>query len=394
MAEKRKMVYLDPDGHGAELYVIERSEEGRYVLVPCGLEALETREISGTAVAADAQAPPAEAARTAAIRNVRAQNAVTLGEYAQKWLDSLKWQIKESSYIKYWNLLNTYIIPELGNMQWYTLNRGTVELFVSRLLSVGGQKKSGLSSRTVSDVMAVLRRVFRYAADCGAAMPFNISSITVKKESKEMRILTEAEGRKLYRYLRGNLNDRNIGLLICLFTGLRLGEICALRWEDISFSEHTIYVHQAMQRIQIKDDGTGKAEAGRRTKIIITPPKSRSSVRKIPMTAELAMLLSAYRGNRRGYVLTGRTDSCVEPRTMERHFKKVLEKAGLENVNFHALRHTFATRCVEMEFDVKSLSEILGHANVNITLNRYVHPTMELKRRNMQKLSALMAVGW
>ena len=388
MLKKRKTVYLDPDGQGPELYVIEQSEEGRYVLVPCGLEDL------GIQGAAGMREPPAEAARIAAVRNVRAQNAITLGEYARKWLDSMKWQVKESSYIKYWNLLNTYIVPELGNMQWYTLNRETVELFVSRLLSVGGQKKRGLSSRTVSDIMAVLRRVFRYAADCGATMLFNISSITVKKESKEMRVLTEEEGRKLYRYLRRNLNDRNIGLLICLFTGLRLGEICALKWEDISFSEHTVYVHQAMQRIQIKDDEARKTEAGRRTKIIITPPKSRSSVRKIPMTAELAMLLSAYRGNRRGYVLTGRTDSCVEPRTMERHFKKVLAKAGLENVNFHALRHTFATRCVEMEFDVKSLSEILGHANVNITLNRYVHPTMELKRRNMQKLSALMAVGW
>ena len=353
MTEKGRTIYLNPDGQGAELYAIERMEDGRYILVPCGPEAVDT-----------------------------------LGDYAWKWLDSIKWQVKESSYIKYWNLLKTYIVPELGSIPWQALNRETVELFCGRMLSVGGQKKRGLSSKTVSDIMAVLRRVLRYAAERGAVVPFSISSITVKKETKDMKILTRKEERKLYSYLRANLTDRNLGILICMFTGLRLGEICALKWEDISFSERTVHVHRTMQRIQTKDDSK------RKTKIIITPPKSRSSVRVIPMPAELVRILSDYHRNRTGYVLTGSKESYVEPRTMERHFEKVLEKAGVEKVNFHALRHTFATRCVEMEFDVKSLSEILGHSNVNITLNRYVHPPMELKRRNMQKLSALMAVGW
>lgn len=384
--EKSRTVYLDPDGHGAGLYMLEQSENGRYVLVPCGPETAVPRGIPGTADAPDFSLQAA--GQFGNVRDVTARNTAVLGEYARKWLDSIKCQVKESSYIKYWNLLNTYIVPELGDIQWCALNRETVELFCNRLLSVGGRKKKGLSSKTVSDIMAALRRVFRYAADCGMTVPFNISSITVKKESKEMRILTRKEMRKLYRYLYRNLNDRNAGILICLSIGLRLGEICALKWEDISFSEQTVYVHQTMQRIQTKDDPE------RKTKIIFTPPKSRSSNRRIPMPAELVSLLSDYRGNRTGYVLTGRENAYVEPRTMERYFEKVLENAGIGKINFHALRHTFATQCVEMEFDVKSLSEILGHSNVNITLNRYVHPPMELKRRNMQKMSALMAVGW
>ena len=171
-------------------------------------------------------------------------------------------------------------------------------------------------------------------------------------------------------FLLSELNDQNIGLLVCMFAGLRLGELCALKWEDISFSEQTIHVHRTMQRIQSAGD------FGKKTKIVITPPKSSDSKRW-----------------KKGYVLTGREDIYVEPRAMERYFDGVLKKIGLQKVNFHALRHTFATRCVEMNFDAKSLSEILGHSNVNITMDRYVHPSMELKRQNMQRLSELLAVG-
>ncbi len=316
-----------------------------------------------------------------------ARAPVTLADHAEKWLNSVKWQVKESTYMKYWNLLYSYIIPEMGSIGWDVLNRETVELFCCRMRSSGGRKQGGLSAKTVSDVMSVLRRIFSYADDHGAAVPFNIASITVKKEPGEMKVLTVKEQDRLYQYLKENLTDRNLGILICMFTGLRLGEICALKWEDISFSEHTLSVQRTMQRIQTKDDPE------RKTKIIVTSPKSGSSIRKIPIPRELIRILFSCRGTKKGYILTGREDAYVEPRTMERHFAKVLEKAGVARVNFHALRHTFATRCVEMEFDVKSLSEILGHANVNITLNRYVHPTMELKRRNMQKLSVLLAVG-
>ncbi len=310
-----------------------------------------------------------------------------LAEYARRWLDSVKPQVKESSYMKYWNLLYSYIIPELGGTQWGALDRDMIEAFCGRMLASGGKKQKGLSAKTVTDIMSVLRRIFGYASDHGAAETFSISSITVKKEVKEMKCLTRKQQEKLYRYLLLNLTGRNLGLLVCMFAGLRLGEVCALRWEDISFAEQTIYVHRTMQRIQTKDDPS------RKTRIVITPPKSGSSVRRIPIPRELIRILYACRKGQSGYILTGTKETFVEPRTMERHFDGILRKLGMEHVNFHALRHTFATRCVEMEFDVKSLSEILGHANVNITLNRYVHPTMELKRRNMQKLSVLMAVG-
>lgn len=361
MLEKEKIVYVETDEKREGKYTVEKTEDRKYIVL---------------VIRQGVSEPPRTGASNA-----------TLAEYAEKWLDSVKHQVKESTCMKYWNLLYSYIIPELGGIEWDALNRETADAFCDRMLTSGGKAGDGLSAKTVTDIMSVLRQIFNYAADHGAVIPFNISSITIKKEPKEMKILSAKEQDRLYRRLCAERSNRNLGLLICMFTGLRLGEICALRWEDISFSDQTIYVRRTMQRIQTKDD------PDRKTKIVITPPKSGSSFRKIPIPRELVKILYSYRENQDGYVLTGRQDAWVEPRTMERHFEKVLRQAGIERVNFHALRHTFATRCVEMEFDVKSLSEILGHANVNITLNRYVHPTMELKRSNMQKLSALLAVG-
>ena len=139
-----------------------------------------------------------------------------------------------------------------------------------------------------------------------------------------------------------------------------------------------------MQRIQIPDGPT-------KTKILISEPKSQCSIREIPITKTLRGFLELYQ-NEKGYVLTGKENKFIEPRTMQNRYKVILETCGISNANFHTLRHTFATRCIEVGFDVKSLSEILGHANVNITLNRYVHPSMAMKQKNMDKLSEIFAV--
>jgi len=159
----------------------------------------------------------------------------------------------------------------------------------------------------------------------------------------------------------------------------------ALQWEDISFSENIIHVHQTMQRIQCNEDNT-------KTKIIITTPKSPCSIRCIPIPSELVSIIQMHKQCSHGFVLTNSVQQYIEPRTMQNRFKYALEQASIDTANYHALRHTFATRCIELGFDVKSLSEILGHATVNITMNRYVHPSMELKKENMQRLSSLFPV--
>ena len=201
-----------------------------------------------------------------------------------------------------------------------------------------------------------------------------------------MRVLSKTEQEQLCKYLLAKLEPCNVGVLVCLFTGLRIGEICALRWEDVSFSDQTILVQHTLQRVQDKSGNDVK------TKIVVTTPKSNCSIRTIPMPDELSVILAAYQRTSIGYLLTNDEHRFIEPRTMQNRFKRALEASGVEVVNFHAIRHTFATRCIELGFDVKSLSEILGHATVNITMNRYVHPTLELKKENMKKLSSLLAV--
>lgn len=148
-------------------------------------------------------------------------------------------------------------------------------------------------------------------------------------------------------------------------------------------NEQYLFVHQSMQRVQT--NGSGE----KRTQVVIQTPKSECSIRKIPIPQEmLPILIKAQK--QEAFLLTGTHHSFIEPRCMENQFKNVANECGISDVNFHALRHTFATRCVELGFNIKSLSEILGHASVNITLNRYVHPSMELKQENMNRLSALL----
>lgn len=307
-------------------------------------------------------------------------------DIAKEWFSMIQPQIKESTRVKYKNLLNSYILPELRDIPLGNITRECIEACCNELLLTGGCKGTGLSPKTVSDVLSLIRNILRYSAGKGNVTPCDAKSIVVKQNAKEMRILSRNEQEQLCQYLYLNLDAKNMGILICLFTGLRIGEICALKWEDISFSDRTIYVHQTMQRIQTD------CYPERKTKVIVSTPKSSCSIRRIPISDDLTRIISDFGGRKNGYVLTGSEKKYVEPRTMQNHFKRVLQDSSLAPANYHALRHTFATRCVEVGFDVKSLSEILGHASVNITMNRYVHPSMELKRENMQRLSSLFAV--
>lgn len=305
---------------------------------------------------------------------------------AEDWFSSAHSQWKESTCVKYQNLLNSYIFPQLGDIPLDKITHDCIEKYCTQMLLTGGCKGTGLSSKTVSDTLSLIRNILKFAHNTGEYVPYDGKSITLKQSCMPMRILSQNEQEQLCHYLYTEHNLKNLGIFICLFTGIRIGELCALKWEDISLDEKTIYVHQTMQRIQTQGDSKQK------TKVIVSAPKSSCSIRKIPIPDNLFHIITDYHSNLNGYVLTGSEVMYVEPRTMQNHFKRILLKSKLSSVNFHVLRHTFATRCVELGFDVKSLSEILGHANINITLNRYVHPSMELKRQNMQKLSVLFTV--
>ena len=198
-------------------------------------------------------------------------------------------------------------------------------------------------------------------------------------------------------------------MLLALLTGLRVGEICALRWSDISLSHQTLCIRQTMQRLKnIENAGESKGPensqrpentenaedregtAAGKTRILISAPKSNTSVRVIPLNRELTELCRKWKPlNPKAYVLTGEEKRYMEPRTLQYRMERYTKACGLEGVHFHTLRHSFATRCVEAGFEMKSLSEILGHSSPRITLERYVHSSLELKRENMDRLTLM-----
>lgn len=246
------------------------------------------------------------------------------------------------------------------------------------------QQESGLAPKTVKDILTVLRAVLQYTAKQFPGV-FPVLEIPYPKEKrKEMRVLSAEEQDRFISFLLDDMDECKFGMLLVLFTGIRIGEVCALQWKNIRMKDQTIKIDATMQRLKnTSGNGTGK------TRIVIGPPKSDTSARTIPMTASVAELCKRMNPhNKEAYVLTG-TGTYMEPRTLQYRMKKYTKECGLEGVHFHTLRHTFATRCVEVGFEIKSLSEILGHSTTTITLDRYVHSSMEMKRSNMNKLSAI-----
>ena len=223
----------------------------------------------------------------------------------------------------------------------------------------------------------------RYAKDESLIDDININVILPKEKPKDMRVLSKDEQTALEKFLCTDMDESKLGIFLCMYTGLRVGEVCALMWSDISIEEEILTVRRTMQRVQT-------FESEKKTKIIITDPKSHFSKRIMPLPKCLIdKLRQFYPVNPCVYLLTGKSERYIEPRTYQYRFKSYLSECGIKDANFHSLRHTFSTRCVALEFDIKSLSEILGHANVNTTLNLYVHPSLDMKRNNMRKLTVL-----
>ena len=374
MPKKGENIYKRKDGRWEGRYIKSRTESGKIIYGYVYARSYrETKEKQKAKIAS----------YTSQIAN---KNEHVFSNIASEWFESIKLHTKTSTQNKYHNMLTNYILPEYGNQPFSTITYEFIEAHCKFLLESGGKKGNGLSPKTVSDVLAIIRNISKFAIRKGIYVANDANAVQIRQDIKPMRVLNKAEQSQLCEYILKKPEACSIGILVCMFTGLRIGEICALRWDDISFSDQSIYIHHTLQRIQMHRGH------GAKTEVVVTTPKSSCSIRKIPLPDEILEILVLNKKASSGYVLTNDEYKFIEPRTMQNKFKKILKAVGIENANFHALRHTFATRCVELGFDVKSLSEILGHATVNITMNRYVHPTYEMKKKNMQKLSGLLAV--
>lgn len=301
------------------------------------------------------------------------------------WLDSQKINVKESTYAKYYQVVKTHLCPEIGSIKIRNITNERIETYILHLLDAGRlDRKGGLSQKTACDILSIIKKTIAYAKTNGYSIDCNLDNLHVKKHKGEMRVLSSKEQQKLTKKLLENVDAIKFGVLLSLYTGIRIGEVCALRWNNLNCDLGIVSVKETMQRIK-ETSGQGS----KRTKIIITEPKSECSIRVIPLPSFMIELAKRFRCNNNAYVLTGEQDIFVEPRVLQYRFKSIIKQSEICDANYHSLRHTFATRCVELGFDIKTLSEILGHSSVSITLDRYVHSSLELKRENMQRIKAL-----
>ena len=297
---------------------------------------------------------------------------MTVRELCAEWLHHAQLRLKESTAANYRMKLDKHILPAFGDNLCHLLKRNQIYDFIERKLA------EGLSARYVSDIVVLLKSIFRYGSR-EYQLRNTVDSVALPKSRRnEPALLSPAQQSVLRSHIAANLNRTTLGVALSLNTGIRIGELCALQWRDIDLSKRILYVRNTIQRIQC-------ADGEHRTKLIITAPKSRSSVRAIPIPEQLCKMLHRFAGAPEAFVLSG-TAKPIEPRTMQYRFAKLLREIGLPSVRFHSLRHAFASGCIALGFDVKTLSEILGHSSIELTLNQYVHSSMERKRACMALL--------
>lgn len=300
-----------------------------------------------------------------------------LSYYCDEWLRSERIKVRESTLIRYETIVERHIKPNLGNQYPLSVTECLIDTFTQKLL-----RDNNLSAKTVKDILVVVRSILKYTARQFPGTFPEVHFSYPKETKKAIRVLSAEEQGKLTSYLLRDMDMCKFGIYLALFSGIRIGELCALQWKDIRIKDRLICVNATMQRVKDCD-----SQNNAKSKIIIGEPKSDNSARLIPMVDSVADLCDRMQPrSSSAFVLTG-TEQYMEPRTLQYRLAKYTRECGLDGVHFHTLRHTFATRCVEVGFEIKSLSEILGHANTSITLNRYVHSSMDLKRDNMRKLA-------
>ena len=297
---------------------------------------------------------------------------VSVSELIEEWLYVNKPRLKLSTYQRYCGFWNNHIKNLIGNMKAMFLTTVILREYAIRLIN------TGLSAQTVNSVLIFLHSSIKYGhQQYGLPMP---EFTYFRAEHKEMRVFSQEEQSRLVEYLLDEMDVYKFGVLIALYTGMRVGELCALKWEDIE--NGCINVRRTMQRLQ-KENGEG-------TEISIGPPKTKKSMRTIPILSSLEPFILRFKDDYSNpeYVIGTKTVSITEPRVMQYKFQKYMKELAIEGATFHTLRHTFATRAIEVNVEVKALSELLGHASVQTTLNRYVHSSLAHKRANVEKLNS------
>lgn len=298
----------------------------------------------------------------------------TFAQIVELWKKDKQLYVKKSSYSAYVLLLENHLLPKFAEVS--SIEEEDVQQFVFQKL------EQGLSQKSIKDVLIVLKMVLKFGAKYKWIQytPFDIQYPTVR-ENQSIEVLTRMHQKKVMNYIQEHFTFRNLGVYICLCSGMRIGEICALTWEDIDTDNGIINIRKTIQRIYIIEDGK------RRTELLLDTPKTKNSIREVPMGRDLLRMLKPFKKivNPLFYVLTNDAKP-TEPRTYRSYYKNLMKQLEIPEIKFHGLRHSFATRCIESKCDYKTVSVLLGHSNISTTLNLYVHPNMEQKKKAIDQM--------
>lgn len=314
-------------------------------------------------------------------------DGILLTTLMTKWLVYKKDIVTPSTHANFVSSTLNHITPALGRKKIKDINEGDIQDLIMYLYHNGRKDgKGGLSVKTIRDVILPLKMALDYAAKRRVIPKLDWEVIEYPKSTANHRViaLSQEEEQRLIQCIYLKLDRKSVGILITLFTGLRIGELCGLQMKDISLSKQTISVNKTVQRIYDKQKNTSKLNIG--------APKTVDSIREIPIPKMLVNVIQKFCNDKKpnSFFLTD-SKTPTEPRTYRQYFKRFLKRNNLPEIRFHELRHTFAVRAIEMpEFDIKSLSEILGHKNVSFTLNVYGRANVQQKKKCMELMNDLL----
>ena len=306
------------------------------------------------------------------------QTQKKISEIIDLWKADKKQYVKKSSYSAYMLLIENHLLPVFGDK--CNLEEIEVQSFVFQKIN------EGLSHKSIKDILIVLKMILKFGAKNKLLeyTPFDIQFPT-EREKNDIEVLSKVNQKRIMNYVQEHFTFRNLGVYICLSTGMRIGEICALTWNDIDTETGIINIKKTIQRIYIIENNS------RHTELLLDTPKTKNSIRDIPMTKDLLKMLKPIKKivNNKFFVLTNDAKP-TEPRTYRNYYKKLMEDLKIPELKFHGLRHSFATRCIESNCDYKTVSVILGHSNISTTLNLYVHPNLEQKKKCIEQMAKIL----
>ena len=298
----------------------------------------------------------------------------TVREIAAAWKEYKRPYVKQSTMAAYVLILENHVLPYFGDSD--SLHEQAVQAFVLQKL------ENGLSVKTVKDILIVLKMVMKFGVknEWMTYYEWDIKYPT-SSATKPLEVLSITDHKKILAHIRANFNFQSLGIYLCLTTGLRIGEICALRWSDICLEKGSLTVQRTIERIYVITPDE------KHTEIVINTPKTANSCREIPLSREALSLIKPLLKvvNPAFYVVTNDAKP-TEPRTYRSFYKRFMASLNMPDLKFHGLRHSFATRCIESGCDYKTVSVLLGHANISTTLDLYVHPNMEQKKRCIERM--------